>query len=562
MQEKSRDTLLSALETRIDKLLSAFRELDRALPKDLDKRPFQEYFRELFALQAFLQQNKTGQTMTVPESSERERHFEMLYKSGLVLNGTHSRKELLALALDTLLEMTACRRGYIAALNETGDFAFFAARNFARETIPQPEQEISRSVVQRAWHHKREIQVDKTTDSSQSILQKSSLVRREGGALLCVPVLADEQVLAVIYLDQFRDALTPGVAGLVRNFSLQLGAFMKQTSAFAELRQNSEQLLDQLKNQYRFDNIIGKNKGMVQVLKQVAKVAPTDASILIEGETGTGKDLIARAVHENSRRAAGPYVEVDCGALAENLMESELFGHAKGAFTGAQDEKSGLLMAAHGGTLFLDEINNLPLAMQTKLLRVLQQRKLRRIGETRERSVDFRLLAASSKCLKDMVAAEEFRQDLLYRINTITLVLPPLRERRDDVLLLAQSFLEKYAALYAKSPMSLHAEAMHLLEAYSWPGNVRELEHVMERAVILAEDGRLQPADFPSTMGSTEAVPEVANLSLESYMQKAKKHFITQVLKDNDGRKVDAAKQLQINRSHLFQLIKQLEIDS
>jgi transcriptional regulator with PAS, ATPase and Fis domain len=282
---------------------------------------------------------------------------------------------------------------------------------------------------------------------------------------------------------------------------------------------------------------------------------------LIEGETGTGKDLIARATHENSRRAAGPYVEVDCGALAENLVESELFGHVKGAFTGAHDEKPGLLMEAQGGTLFLDEINNLPLAIQTKLLRVLQQRKLRRIGETRERSVDFRLITASSKTLEEMAAEGTFREDLLYRINTITLVLPPLRERRDDILLLAQTFLDKFTALYGKNPMTSSAEALHALTTYAWPGNVRELEHVIERAVILAESDRLGADDFPFTSGPVDPVSESGPLSLEEYVRQAKKRFITRVLQENDGKKVDAAKQLQINRSHLFQLIKQLEIE-
>lgn len=562
MQEKSQEALLQELETRVAALLTNFRELDRSLPPDQDKQALQSFFRELFSLSSFLQKAKPQPSLKAPESSERERHFEWLYKSGLILHGSHNGEELLELALDTLLEMVHCQRGFIAKVNDAGQFTFFAARNFHKQTIPEPEQEVSRSVVTRAWELKREVQVHKTDDFGQSMMQKSSIIRREGGALLCIPVIWDDAVVAVIYLDQFQHPLSMATASLVRNFAMQLGAFLKQAHAFTQLRSGSEQLLDQLKNQFRFDRIIGKNKEMVQVLKQVSKVATTDASILIEGETGTGKDLIARAVHENSHRAGNAYIEVDCGALAENLVESELFGHVKGAFTGAADEKQGLLMAAHGGTLFLDEINNLPLAIQTKLLRVLQQRKVRRLGDSRERAVDFRLIAASSKSLKDMVKAENFRQDLLYRINTISLTLPPLRERRDDVLLLAQVFLEKFSKIYGKGSLRLHADALRILETYNWPGNVRELEHVVERAVILAEGTQLSPADFPIAGAVPELIPEDASLSLEAYLLRAKKHYITQVLKENDGKKVDAAKQLQINRSHLFQLIKQLDIGS
>jgi len=301
---------------------------------------------------------------------------------------------------------------------------------------------------------------------------------------------------------------------------------------------------------------------MLQVLKTIAKIAPTSAHVLIQGETGTGKDLIARAVHENSPRCEGPFIEVDCGALPANLIESELFGYVRGAFTGAQENKIGLLEAAHGGTLFLDEINNLSPESQAKLLRVLQQLKIRRIGETRERPVDFRLIAASSRKLADMIAAETFRRDLFYRINTVSLDLPPLRERKEDIFLLAVTFLEKFCTLHGREPLTLSPEAMTALECHPWPGNVRELEHVIERAVILSESRPVALRDLPAELHKTiPAEEESEQVSLEAFTNRARKRYIGKVLRDCGGKKVEAAGLLQVNRSYLFQLIKQLGIE-
>lgn len=553
---------MQTLQKRVDQLMHQFREADAALPPNTDKQPFVALFREIFALNQMIQNQDQALPTSNPGMDDRERQFELLYKAGLALNGQTNPETLLNLALDTLLEMATCHRGFIATVDFKGNLNFVAARNFQGGTIPQPEQEISKTVIQRAWKFKQEVQWDGEQRLDESMLQKSSIMRREGGALLCIPIFQEQEVGGVIYLDQFPHSLTLGKAQLARNFATQLAAFMKQASLFESLQQNSQQLMDQLKNQYRFDAIVGKNKQMVNLLQSVGKVAQTQASMLIIGETGTGKDLVARAIHENSPRAKGPYIEVDCGALAENLVESELFGHGRGAFTGAVDEKLGLLAAAHGGTLFLDEINNLSMPIQIKLLRALQQRKIRRIGETRERAVDFRLIAASSKDLEAMAKAETFRQDLLYRINTVTLNIPPLRERKDDIVLLAQSFLEKFANVYSKETMSFSPAALQALESHAWPGNVRELEHVVERAVILGEGHRLEARDFPFSQGEFEDQTGEETMSLEAYLQNAKKYYVTKILKENNGKKVDAAKQLQVNRSHLFQLIKQLGIDS
>jgi transcriptional regulator with PAS, ATPase and Fis domain len=239
---------------------------------------------------------------------------------------------------------------------------------------------------------------------------------------------------------------------------------------------------------------------MITVYKMIARVAETDSTILLEGESGTGKELVARAIHANSLRRAGPFVAVDSGALAESLLESELFGHERGAFTGAVASKKGLLEKAHGGTCFLDEIADISPVLQSKLPRVLQEREIRRVGRTEPLAVDVRIIAASNKNLKALVDAGKFREDLYYRLNVVTITIPPLRDRSEDVPLLAHFFARKYAEAQGKPPVQIAPEAMALLIRYSWPGNVRELEHVIERAVALSPCPVILPAHLPDVL--------------------------------------------------------------
>ncbi len=551
-------SFVDELEARLSALMEGFRGLNRAA--DARANPaFQAYFRELFALQTWFQEQRRELALPSASDHTREHGFELLYKSSLALQASLEAPKLLGLALDTLLEMCQCRRGYIATANADGDFGFVAARNFLREDIPEPERQISRAVMERVWRLEKELHIDES-GPQDSLLEQSSLLRREGQALLCVPLVHGKTPMGVIYLDQFDVALDVQIFALVRHFSRQLAGFLHTAEAFSALREQHERLRESLSGNCSFDRIVCRSRPMMAVLKTVAKVADTDAPVLIQGETGTGKDLAARALHENSARRTGPYIEVDCGALPANLVESELFGHLRGAFTGALADRVGLIEAAAGGTLFLDEINNLPKESQIKLLRVLQSRSLRRIGDTRERPVDFRLVAASSKPLRSLAEADQFRSDLFYRISTVVVDLPPLRERREDICLLANHFLGRFGARYNRPELRLDAAALLACEAYGWPGNVRELEHVIERAVILGDGPLLRLADLPLELGGGTVVDERGEISLEECINQAKRHHIARVLRACDGNKAEAAKRLQINRSYLFQLIKQLEL--
>ena len=259
-------------------------------------------------------------------------------------------------------------------------------------------------------------------------------------------------------------------------------------------------LREQLKERYRFDNFVGSSTAMITVYKMIARVAQSDSTVLIQGESGTGKELVARAIHANSPRSTGPFVAVDAGTLADSLLESELFGHERGAFTGALTAKKGLLERAHTGTCFLDEIADISPALQSKLLRVIQEREIRRVGGSDSISVDVRILAASNKDLKGLVEAGKFRGDLYYRLNVVTICIPPLRERADDIPLLAQFFAQKYGAVQGKPAIGISAEAMDLIVRHVWPGNVRELEHVIERAVVLTPHPVIFPEDLPEVL--------------------------------------------------------------
>jgi len=301
--------------------------------------------------------------------------------------------------------------------------------------------------------------------------------------------------------------------------------------------------------------MVGTSAAMLEVYDLVARVAPTTSTVLIQGETGTGKELVARAIHSTSRRAEHAFVTVDCNALAESLLESELFGHVKGAFTGAQTDKRGLIETAGGGTCFLDEIGEISACVQAKLLRVLQEREVRRVGGTDSVKVDVRVIAATNKDLATLVADERFREDLFYRLSVVTIVLPPLRERREDIPVLAGHFLQAFRDANEQAPVSIAPETLALLGAYDWPGNVRELQHAIERAAALTTNPVLLPEDLaPKLVGAVRETASTAGSALG--LKDVVKAHIRRVLKMAGWNKKLAAELLGIHRRTLYRLTK------
>ncbi len=338
------------------------------------------------------------------------------------------------------------------------------------------------------------------------------------------------------------------------------------------LREN-RRLREQLQTTYQLEGLVGKSPAMAAVIELVRKAARSEANILVEGESGTGKELVARAIHANSPRAAQAFVPVDCASLPENLLESELFGHERGAFTGAVRTKPGLFEAAHRGTLFLDEIGELPLGLQSKLLRVLQERQVRRVGGTKLIDVDIRLVSATNRNLAEEVAGGRFREDLFYRVNVVPIRLPPLRERRGDVALLAYHFLRQYAPAREQPLEGISPEALERLEAYDWPGNVRELQNVVERACVLAEGPLLQPQDLPEPLrgkvrsapasAGTPAVPDgdrPLKAAKAEWLKTFEQQYLVALLRRHGGNISQAARTAGIDRKTIHRLLTKYRI--
>ncbi len=347
----------------------------------------------------------------------------------------------------------------------------------------------------------------------------------------------------------------------------QLEAAVAKGLEHSHLLRENVRLLRQLKECCPHHQIIGRSPSLEMILATVAKVAPSDANVLLTGESGTGKELVARALHSNSARCQGPFVPVDCAALPCPLLESEMFGHERGAFTGASQVKRGLLELAQGGTLFLDEIGELTPELQAKLLRTLQERSFRRLGGERLLSVDIRILSSTNRDLDAEVQQGRFRQDLLYRLNVVNISLPPLRDRPGDVALLAQRFLQEFAAATNKGNVGISPDALRLLERYRWPGNVRELRNVIERAVVLCDGNSVRVRDLPDYIRDQVRLGKQIHAAMgykaarEQWLEAQGSQYLTVLLRRHRGNISAVAREAQISRKSVYELLRRLEID-
>jgi two-component system response regulator AtoC len=323
-----------------------------------------------------------------------------------------------------------------------------------------------------------------------------------------------------------------------------------------QLRKENQYFRQELRGKYQLENIVGRTPAMLEVYKTVARLVNSNATVLIQGESGTGKELIARAIHFNGPRAERPFVAVECASLAESLLESELFGHMRGAFTGAVETKKGLFEMAANGTIFLDEIADISPALQAKLLRVLQEHEIRRVGSTTPIALDVRVIAATNKDLEALVKVGRFREDVFYRLNVVTIHLPPLRERREDIPLLAAHCLRKYSAANGKPITHITPQAMELLSSYDWPGNVRELEHTIERAVTLTMHSCILPEDLPPKLRQQAVATRPGDVRPWLSLEEVEKQHIQAVLQATQGNKKKAAQILGINRRSLYRMAK------
>jgi two-component system response regulator HydG len=334
----------------------------------------------------------------------------------------------------------------------------------------------------------------------------------------------------------------------------QLSLVMEKIAHQMQLKSEYNYLKGRLDEITRFDNIIGKSPQMEDIFSLIPEVGQSDSSILIVGETGTGKELVAKAIHAKSNRSHGPFIAINCGAIPDTLLESELFGHQRGAFTGAIHGRKGFLEVVSGGTLFLDEIGEISPKMQVDLLRVLEEKKITRIGDRQPIDVDFRLISATRRDLEKKIAEGTFREDFFYRVNVIMIPIPPLRERKEDIPLLVQHFLKKYSHETAKRVDHVDHHAMALLKSYDWPGNVRELENAIERAVVLSKSRTLGSENFSFLSPTPAQIPKSRSL------REMEKNYIQQTLHDCQWNVTKAAKILDINRVTLHKMIKRYDM--
>lgn len=327
-----------------------------------------------------------------------------------------------------------------------------------------------------------------------------------------------------------------------------------------ELEEENRRLREQLRTQEEYSQFIGRSEKLLTILEMIDQLAPTDVTLLIEGESGTGKELVANAIHQKSGRGQEPFISVNCGALPRELIGSELFGHEKGAFTGASQQKQGRFELAHSGTLFLDEIAEMDLEAQVTLLRILEEGRFRRVGGTREIEVDVRVIAATNKSLQEQVGEGRFREDLFYRLNVVRMSLPPLRERREDVQLLAQHFLDTFSVKYHKSDLQFTPEMSARFADYHWPGNIRELKNCIERAVILAKDPIIGLDLLPERLQQESSLSDVFGLSAGLSLAEVEKEMIRQTLEHTGGHRKRTAQMLGISERDLYYKLKKYQL--
>ena len=453
---------------------------------------------------------------------------------------------LLEALMDEVIALTKADKGFLVLL-EDGTPRIKMARNLKGEALDDEVARLSDSILHRVIASGQSIVVSDALTSTQWASSKS-VMSLKLTSVMCVPLLQQAEIFGAIYVgnDKVKSLFDEQSLELLTLFAAQASLLVQNALHINALTLETAGLKSELEKS-RYGELIGACDGMREVFKKIDKVARADISVLVTGETGTGKELIARELHKRSPRARGPFVVINCGAIPENLMESELFGHVKGAFTGAIVTRPGRFQAANGGTLFLDEIGELPLHLQVKLLRALQERQVTKIGDHKAENIDIRVVTATHRDLEQMVREATFREDLYYRLNVVQLHLPPLRERGEDVVVIANFLLSQYAEEYGKKRMAFSPKALSAIRKYAWPGNVRQLENRLKRGIVLVEGRELGPEDLDISLEDLEDI-----LPLSEALERYRRRYIDEALERNGGNRTKTARELGVDPRTIF----------
>jgi transcriptional regulator with GAF, ATPase, and Fis domain len=493
----------------------------------------------------------------LPATSRVARNLNALLKISRIVHAIRDLEELQGQLLDLILEIVPAGRAAILLTDKEGE-RFNSMFVRMRQVEQTPLVKVSRTIARQVLDQGVAI-LGSDVAGSEELREVESLAASQVRSLLCVPLTVFEQVIGCIYLD------SDSVSNRLQEEHLQLVAAIAGISAVALenarhlhwLEQENERLTVEISQER---SLVGDGTHMQEIYHFLKRAAPTDSTVLIEGESGTGKELAARALHRNSPRAGKPFMAINCAAIPETLLESDLFGHERGAFTGAVSLKKGRLEVADGGVVFLDEIGELAPTLQVKLLRVLQEREFERVGGTHPIKVDIRIIAATNCNLEQAVRDGRFRQDLYYRLAVLKITMPALRDRREDIPMLARHFVQKHAKRCKVKARPISREALAFMVNYDWPGNVRELENAIERALVLASSDVILPEDLPESLLERPRTPEMTEASYHAALKELKKRLIVDAVEQTRGSYADAARILGVHPNYLHRLIRNLEL--
>ena len=493
----------------------------------------------------------------LPATSHVARNLNALLKISRIVHAIRDLNDLQGQLLDLIFEVVPAGRGAILLADREGhEFNSMFAR--MRQTGQSQLVKVSRTVARQVLEQGIAM-LGSDVPGSSELRDVESLAASQVRSLLCVPLTVFQRVIGCIYLDSdsLGSRLTEEHLQLVTAIAGISAVALENARRLQWLEQENERLTVEISQER---SLVGEGARMKEVYQFLKRVAPTDSTVLIEGESGTGKELAARALHRNSPRAGKPFVAINCSAIPESLLESDLFGHERGAFTGAASLKKGRLEVADGGVVFLDEIGELALALQVKLLRVLQEREFERVGGTHPIKVDIRLIAATNCNLEQAMHDGKFRQDLYYRLAVLKITMPTLRDRRDDIPMLVRHFVQKHAKRCKVKPRPISREALACLVNYDWPGNVRELENAIERALVLGASDVILPEDLPESLLERTPPPEMTEAKYHAAVKELKKHLILDAVEQTQGSYADAARILGVHPNYLHRLIRNLEL--